>query len=112
MRKEVLEVAAAEISKIVADELSNLFTVVCSEAQLRWIVQAHARLVLARRAAYGSAEALCYCLELKDCLELEDFFRQKVEMHRQLRDNDVFKTRSAAGDKELLAMLEPFVQTK
>lgn len=111
MRKEVLEVAVGEISKIIADELSNLFTVVSTEGQLRWIVQAHIRLVLARRAVYGSAEALGYCLELRDCIELEEFFRQKVELHKQLRDNDVFKTRSAASEKELLTMLEPMIAT-
>ena len=111
MRKEVLEVAVGELSKIVVEELSNLFNVICTEAQVRWIMQTHVRLVLARRVAYGSTEALNYCLELKDCSELEDFFRLKVDITRQFRDNDVFKMRSAVSEKELLAMLEPMVQT-
>lgn len=106
MRKEVLEISVGEISKIVYDELSNLFTVVCTEGQMRWIMQAHSRLVLGKRAAYGSTEALTYCLELKDCMMLEDFFKQKVEMSRQFRDNEVFKARSLASEKELLSLLD------
>lgn len=108
-REEVLANAEQDQSKIITDELGNLFKVVCNDAQVKWIMQTHIRSIVAKRLSANPLEALLFANELKDAVDIEDFFRTKVDPSKTLRENDVFRMRTTFTERDLLTQLEPIM---
>ena len=105
-RDDVLSNATNELSKIIMEEFNKLFSLVTSEAQIRWIITTHIKMVTAKRSAAHPIDVLLFALELYDTINLEEFFRDRIDPNKPFRDNDVFKSRSLLSEKELLQKVE------
>lgn len=104
-REEVAASINPEASKILTEELQNLFKVVCSDRQLAWITDTHIKSIVAQRNATNPVEALLFAAELKDSLDIDQFFKFKVDPGKSLKENDIFRMRAKFGERELLAQL-------
>lgn len=93
------------MSKILNDELNNLFKLMCTENQAKWVFQSHIQMVVGRRAAENPHDVLKYALELQDSMNIEEFFKQSIKPSIKFRDNDIFKVRDAAEEKQLLELV-------
>ena len=94
-----------ESNKILTDELSNLFKIVCNERQTTWIFESHIKSLVSKRQAANSVETLLFAVELRDSIDIDQFFKFKVEAGRTLRENDIFQMRGKYNEKELLTQL-------
>ncbi len=104
-REETAALISLDSSKLLAEELNNLFKVVCSDKQIEWVALTHIKNLVAQRSPGNMVEALLFAAELKDSLELDQFFKFKVEPGKSLKENDVFRVRAKFSEKELLAQL-------
>jgi hypothetical protein len=104
-REETAALISPESNKLLTDELNNLFKVICSEKQIEWIAQTYIKTIVAQRNASNTVETLLFATEFKDSLDLEQFFKFKVEPGKSLKENDVFRMRARFSEKELLAQL-------
>ena len=105
-REEASHLLNPEANKLLTDELNNLFKVLCSERQIAWIFDTHIKAIVSQRQPSSAIETLLFATELREAIDLDHFFKFKVEPGKSLRENDVFHMRSKFSEKELLAHLQ------
>lgn len=82
IREEMQNQEVAKKSDILKNELSDLFVLVASEDDVRWVVETHIRLLAGGRGNLSQGEAkelLIYCNQVLQTLDIDTFFENRID---------------------------------
>jgi hypothetical protein len=94
-------------SKLIRDEILNLFCVQASQNSISWLFGAHIQSMIKQGTFIPNYKAILeYCLELDDSVNVDAFFKNEIAYHVKFDKNLVFKTREKMSLEELKTALE------
>lgn len=102
MAKSLKSSQIFESSVLIREEILNLFGVRASQASISLLFGSHIQSMIKQGRMIPNYKAILeYCLELDDCVMIDQFFQEEIAYHVQFEKNLVFKSREKMGVEEL-----------
>lgn len=103
LRDEIEIQGAGKKSKLIQDEIDNLFQIMVNEEKLNWVFDTHVGNVVKRRYnGYNAKNILGYALKIMFSKNLDQFFQINIDGNANFEENACFLDLVKAGENELI----------